>query len=590
MQRIIFIFLSVVLSLAAGAQVIFRTVLKQGPVVVGEPFQVQYVLEDHTGRNEFYPPDFTNFRFVSGPNVHEGQAYGTDGPKKLKNIVYTLEAIRPGRFIIPGASARADGYFIKSDDVWLEVVTAAEAAKKRRQPESSEASAAWLQPGEDPYRKIRENLFLKVTVDKKTCFVGEAVTATFKLYSRLMSRSDIVKNPGFYGFTVQDMIGLNDQRSSAEFVNGKRFDVHTVRKVQLYPLRPGAFVIDPMEVVNKVEFSTSAVNKRPEQKISEGVYPADDRDHTEEYENTMSTPALAITVKPTPSKNRPAGFTGATGDFSVSAFVDKNELAKNEEGWLTITVSGRGNFTQLTEPVVQWPAGIEKFEPRIMDSLDHTQSPLKGTRTFRFSFVSAKPGHYSIPVLSFSFFDPDSNGYKTVSAPAVHVTVSDREKITGLAPLTPGQRSGRNSAFLAWLSGFILFTGIGAWWVWFRKPKKGPRDAPGLEKEDIVLTVTAVLQPASLLVQADDKLFYATLRNCLWNFFVLRLGLTGSTMNNRNLLAVLQQKQVDEKSRQGIAEILQQCDTGIFADVYMETDKKNLLEKAKGILEAIDRY
>ena len=52
---------------------------------------------------------------------------------------------------------------------------------------------------------------MKVLVDKRVCFVGEPVTAIFKLYSRLESKSDIVKNPGFYGFTVQDMINLDDK-------------------------------------------------------------------------------------------------------------------------------------------------------------------------------------------------------------------------------------------------------------------------------------------------------------------------------------------------------------------------------------------
>ena len=92
-------------------------------------------------------------------------------------------------------------------------------------------------------------------VDKRTCFIGEPVTATFKLYSRLESRSDIVKNPGFYGFTVQDMIGLEDNIVTTEIINGKKFDVHTVRKVQLYPLQAGSFTIDPMEIENKVRFS-----------------------------------------------------------------------------------------------------------------------------------------------------------------------------------------------------------------------------------------------------------------------------------------------------------------------------------------------
>ena len=108
-------------------------------------------------------------------------------------------------------------------------------------------------------------------IDKKTCYAGEPVVATFKLYSRLQSKSDIIKNPGFYGFSVHDMINLDDKMVNTEEFNGKEFDVHTIRQVQLYPLQAGIYTIDAMEVKNKVEFSRSVVNKKAEQEIIEGV-------------------------------------------------------------------------------------------------------------------------------------------------------------------------------------------------------------------------------------------------------------------------------------------------------------------------------
>ena len=122
-------------------------------------------------------------------------------------------------------------------------------------------------------------------MDQQTCYVGEPVEATFKLYSRLESKSDIVKNPGFYGFTVYDMVNLADKQVTTENVKGKLFDVHTIRKVQLYPLQAGVFTIDAMEVKNRVEFSRSTVNKKTEQEIVEGVLGNNDNKHREKNRN-----------------------------------------------------------------------------------------------------------------------------------------------------------------------------------------------------------------------------------------------------------------------------------------------------------------
>ena len=319
-------------SVEINAQLVFKTIVTQGPIVAGEPFQVQYVLENLDKEDEFFPPDFKGFRFVSGPNVYVGSAYGIDGASKLKNIVYTLVAPKPGKFVIPGAAARVGDNYVKSKNAEIEVLSKATTNNRGSQMDLREPNEDYfLAPGEDPYEKMRHNLFMKVVVDKRACFVGEPVTAVFKLYSRLESKSDIVKNPGFYGFTVQDMISLNNKMMTTEIVGGKKFDVHVVRKVQLYPLQAGLFTIDPMEVQNKVEFSKSAVRKKTEQEIVEGVFPetrAIEKENTVVYENNMNTEPIAISVKTTPSKNKPAEYNGATGKFSIDAFVGKRELAK----------------------------------------------------------------------------------------------------------------------------------------------------------------------------------------------------------------------------------------------------------------------
>ncbi len=254
----------------------------------------------------------------------------------------------------------------------------------------------FLRPGENVQDKIRRNLFLKIMVDKRSCFVGEPVLATFKLYSRLESKSDIVKNPGFYGFTVHDMVNLSDKQVATENVNGKPFDVHTIRKVQLYPLQAGVFTIDAMEVKNNIEFSRSSVNKKTEQEIVEGVLGNNESDerkgNTEVFESSMSTEPVTINVKPLPDKTKPISFDGATGLFTISAEAVKNKLSTDEGDILEVTISGKGNFVQLNAPAVQWPKGMEGFEPSVKDALDKSTTPLTGSRTYRYPFVSATAG------------------------------------------------------------------------------------------------------------------------------------------------------------------------------------------------------
>ena len=582
--------LSLLSCTCVQAQKDFQTIVIKGPIVVGESFQVQYVLEVTDKENEFFAPDFKGFRFVSGPNIYTGSVYGTGGTRKLKNIVYTLAATGPGKFIIPGAAARVENRLIKSGNVLLEVIGKAEAYNRIKKLDTRETNEDnFLAPGEDAYAKIHRNLFMKVLVDKRSCFVGEPVTAIFKLYSRLDSKSDIVKNPGFYGFTVQDVINLDNKQTGNETINGKEFDVHIVRKVQLYPLQAGFFNIDAMEVQNKVKFSKSAVNKKAEQEIAEGIFQHNDietDENTTMVESSMATEPVAIKVKPTPQRNKPVEYNGATGNFKIAAWLGKNELAKNEEAELVITISGKGNFTQLSAPVIQWPAGIEGFEPAVIDSLDHTQSPMNGKRDFHFQFISVKAGSYDLPPVSFSFFNPDTNNYKTVSTQPIHVKITNLEKPVEKVEVKNDKAKKRNK-YPAWLfaGGLALATIIV---VGIKKYKKIVKPQPIIENNNSRPSVADILQPAIIFSGADDKTFYNILRNCIWKFFTVHFGLMGSNMSKSSLSRALQQKNIDEKNKTTIMEILDQCETGIFTNVEDAGDKKKLLGETKEVLEKIN--
>ncbi|MEI9808474.1 MAG: BatD family protein [Bacteroidota bacterium] len=582
MRKVTTILLLLFLLLEAKAQVIFKTTVQKSTVVVGESFFVEYMLEDIEKNDGFSTPHFNGLRLVTGPNVNAGKVNSPDGPKAVKNFLFTLVALNPGKLTIPGATARVNGRFIKSDDVIIQAVEKTE--------KSETTSEYFLLPGEDPYEKMRKNLFMKVMVDKRTCYIGEPVVATFKLYSRLQSKSDIVKNPGFYGFSVQDIINLDNRISNTEMIDGKIFDVHTIRTVQLYPLQPGMFMIDPMEVMNKVEFSKSAVNKKTEQEIVEGYFekkeqPKNDN-NTVTFENSINTEKIAINVKPYPEKNRPAVFNGATGNFTIHAALEKNDLAKNEEGDLIITIKGKGNFSQLSAPAIQWPDGIEGFDAAVKDSLDKTKAPLSGTRVFRYPFVSSKPASYSVPSIIFSFFNPDTGNYKIVSTPVIQVNITGKEMRSG-TPEPALRTTIRQHKYWIFAGIAALFCLAGL--IWYLKKRKPPvlKTFVTNEETKTVVAIDDLLVPAGILAQADHKQFYSLLHQAAWQFFALHFNLSGSEMKKTILSVKLETHKINPALIGEVHAILNQLEAGMFTDADLGSGKKELLEKTRVVLKAI---
>ena len=583
MRTISTILCLLLLSFTAATQVIFKTTVQSTKVVVGESFFVEYLLEDIEKNDGFTVPVFNDgLRLVRGPDLFPGNVNTPDGVKPVKNYMVTLVALKPGTYTIHGARAQVNGHFIKSDDVAIEAIQKVET--------NESLSEYFLQPGEDPYEKMRKNLFMKVVVDKKSCYVGEPVVATFKLYSRLQSKSDIVKNPAFYGFSVQDIVNLDNRVSNIETFEGKKFYVHTVRMVQLYPLQAGLFMIDAMEVLNKVEFSKSVVNKKAEQEIVEGVFEhketASSDKNTVSFENSINTEKIAINVKPYPERNKPAVFNGATGNFTISVRLEKNDLAKNEEGDLIVTIAGKGNFTQLPAPAIQWPAGVEGFDATVKDSLDKTHTPLMGARTFRFPFVVAKAGTYTIPAILFSFFDTDSNNYRTVSGKAVEVHINDHEKESQIA--RQDQAITGNGSSIPWLKATAILLVLIALIFWYSKKRNRAVPVQETVLKKVNPTAEEILQPAYRAMEANDGLFYTILQKAIWDYLGIALNLSGSGMNKHDLQRSLEAKHLSADQSRNILAILQECEAAAFTKAEFIHDKEELLKRTREALNGVE--
>src|SRR5258708_12382243 len=134
---------------------------------------------------------------------------------KYKAVSFVLQPDKTGKVVIEGATAQVDGKHMRSNPVTITVNTSSSGSTNNNangnnnrnnpfmqpawpdpSPEPAEVDRDFvLRPGENVKEKIRKNLFLKVQVDKTSCYVGEPIVATYKLYSRLTSQSRVTNRP-----------------------------------------------------------------------------------------------------------------------------------------------------------------------------------------------------------------------------------------------------------------------------------------------------------------------------------------------------------------------------------------------------------
>jgi len=447
MKRFAAVLLCFVAFLCSYSQKVQTIVPKQA--IVGNAFQIQYIISDPSTFEGISPPIFDNLELISGPNYYKGNSLVGGKTQAIENITYTVVPLKAGTIKINPVIARfKNSEETKSDEVTVIVLPQPRASFNAL---STYTDINLYAPSSktDLDKLIEANLFIKTEVDKRICFLGQAITATFKLYSRLQSTSEVINAPSLYGFSVMDVLNINEAHQAVETIDGKVFNTSVLRKLQLYPAQTGKLTIDEMQLQNSIEFSDSSTGKKIK------------------VEKLLASNPVDIMVKPLPSK-QPADYTGAVGRFTISANMQATKINANAQGKLIIIINGRGNFIQFGSPAINWPKEFDVFDPLVSDELNKNVIPTEGTRKYIFSFTTDRRGSYIIPPVSFSFFDPSSEKYEKVQTDSVRFEI---------IPVTENQNklNKRNeveskSRFLIYFFGGVLLLMIA--FVLFRIRKK----------------------------------------------------------------------------------------------------------------------
>ena len=206
-----------------------------------------------------------------------------------KSISYQLVAPSEGKHTIPPVSLEYNGKTYRTKPI---TITADPYAPPPRGPRTARRRPGFgglfdndLLPGHA--RRIgKDDLMVKMEVDKTSVVPNEQVTATFLFYRTV----DLWENPNytkprFEGFWVEDAPFENGkgEKVTRETINAKQYVVTRVRYA-LFPLAEGKLVVDPATIV-----------------VSTGPWA---------QRSQLATKPVEITVSPIPEEGKPAGYSG----------------------------------------------------------------------------------------------------------------------------------------------------------------------------------------------------------------------------------------------------------------------------------------
>lgn len=554
---------------------------KASATIIGknDVVQIEYIAEN-VSVEQFVLPRFNKFTVVSGPNLSSSSSQIGNVVKQLISYSVMLQPTTPGTFLIPGATALINNKPQRSNSITLIVKNADHLRGSAPPPQASQHGSLfdqlpfedqvpanqYLKKGEKAIDKIRDNIMVRLEVNKHSCYVGEPILATYKLCTRLRSKSKVVKQPQFSGCTV---IELTEEQQDAhiERINGVEYNVFVIRKVQLFPLEAGRLELPATGVENRVTFYDA--NRQNYRDLYYGAPSIP----VEEQLVTLQNKTDFVDVKPLPPlpSVTSSDFSGAIGNFAITLSTGDKGITTNNTNRLFFVVQGEGNLQQVKVPTISWPKGIEAFDGTEQTEDDKTTFPVRTRKTFTIPFVVDKKGDYTIPAVQFTYFDPNANRYVTKNTSGLLLRVAQGEKTLFSNSNNPEIDSslGFDERLYILLGAGLLAVIIGL--VWFnRRPKLQTQVVTeGLITEEKPVeskqpeTIEFLYKIRELQPEANSSTFYKSLCVNLLEYLRSKFNIDAS-----QLPQYIEKHPENADAMQLLKSLLDDCSLGMYTPVF----------------------
>lgn len=551
---------------------------------VGDKFKVSYILKlkmdggmasiSHNGI-KVSKPDFSD-GFVVSQEGNESTGFGGFGSREMTISKYSfiLQAKKKGTFKIDPLSFTMNGDEIKSGIFTINVGKGNPNAK-------IETS--------DP------NLFARIEVSKRNPYKGEAVTVSYKVYTRYNGFGiEDYEIPMVNGFWKEEIKAPgNGWPQTTQTVNGLNYYVITLKKEVIIPQKTGKLKFDPMPVTALI--GRSLFNRGQQKQIS------------------SNAPTITVKSLPTPT---PPNFSNQVGsNYKINLAYSTNTLKTNEPLDVKLKISGKGNLKQLTAPSLNFPQDFEVFDPEIKENVKVGSSGINGSKSFNFLVIPRHRGTFELPEYSFTYFDVNTKKYKTLTHPSKTITVNkgDNEVVT-----TNGNNStnttkqnveilnsdirhideqtrlfAKKDTFYNTTTYWILvilplFVAVVFYIITILKRTRNT-DENKYKSKNASKLATQKLRKASDLLSNNQHLdFYDELNKALNNYCSHKLSLPMASLTKDAISKSLKAKNVSPQTVSNLIKILDQCEMARFSPITQEGAEQTL-EESKLIINQIEK-
>jgi hypothetical protein len=628
-------------------QLVFSTQVGGEKMGIKDQLQVDYVLQNAQQIESLSPPNYTDFNIVGGPYQSSQSNIQMMGNRMVESktitISYVLQPKHLGVCTVLGAIAKdAANHTYVSNAVSVQVVNGSLAQQRSssRDPFGDDDQDPWAMmrqqmqqmqqlfsgrgrqqapPTNQSAEEIKapadlnKDVFIKVSVDKSSAYVGEQITTSYKLYTRLPMQMSISKLPSLNGFWTQDFELPKEMKPTEEIINGKKYQVFLLKKSALFPQQVGKLQLDPAEAKGLVRVVQKTKRANP---FADDPFfsqfgslfmgdPFFDNDlfsgmAYKDIPVTIASAPVSINVKEVPNTKKPVTYTGAVGKFQFDVQLDKLSCSTDDALKLKLLIRGSGNLKLIEAPVFDLPKGLEKYDPVVIDSITGRTTAIEGFKQFEYALLPTAPGDYEIAPITFSYFNPATQQYESIFSPPIHLHVV-------LGKQLPANKKDKLSQFHnynhsinaqnpfyafehAWYWMIMLLVGLFLL-IQLTKHKWQKMWSAWVDKRNNRSNRVALKRMKKAQVFLDQKqieLFYEEVSKAIWLYLSDKLTIDLASLSKEAALEKLAARQLEQKIIDNVTAVINDCEMALYAPSIAEHKMQQTYQDTIAIITHIE--
>lgn len=406
---------------AAGIQ----TRISQSQVGIGDVFTVSVDISFKDGANpklEIYEipkhPKISFLQQSQGVSIQSSFSNGVTTTEKTVTLNMVFYAKDVGQVVVPSIKLKINNKVFKAKGFKIQVTSK---SSSQNQPKSK--GSRNQNPMEQLFKDFfgsetpdffgknnptNSNLDFFVDVETSTLnpYYGEQFTANWYLYTNgRVTDIDTLKYPALQGFWKDEISLATSLTPESVDRNGRMFTRYLLASYALTPIVQDSANIDPYEVKCQ---------------LVGGIFSFGAKELVRKSDEAL------VKIKPLPTY-KPENFTGAVGDFKVSAVLEDQSFKVGQPFTYRIRVSGKGQLKFMELPDL----GLTEDKFVIYDTSEDSQftPPRKSVKTYQILVVPKQKGALTLPPIEFGFFDPEKSSFYTMTTRPIEINVDQADEI-----------------------------------------------------------------------------------------------------------------------------------------------------------------